>query len=213
MIFLCPYLHCKAPRIAMYKRDINSIIIIIIIIMFNKSIDHENGLICFLFIMCTIFWETSMEMDVVTLNVIVKNKSTTIFHGLTLIDHRHDLKMFKHFAVKLLTCGSWFHLSFEHVDITSMVDKSTDHMLMIIYEINQIWPAEMKWRWRNDRRSERNLCNCVKKPEKNSGLQRGLNPWPRDTGAMLYQLSYEATDVWSRWIVGSYVHMFMLVSC
>ena len=50
------------------------------------------------------------------------------------------------------------------------------------------------WKWRNDRRSERNLCNCVKKPEKkkNSGLQRGLNPWPRDTGAMLYQLSYEA---------------------
>ena len=55
----------------------------------------------------------------------------------------------------------------------------------------------------NDRRSKRNLCNCVKKPEKkNSGLQRGLNPWPRDTGAMLYQLSYEATDVGSRSIVG-----------
>ena len=32
-----------------------------------------------------------------------------------------------------------------------------------------------------------------------------MNPWPRDTGAMLYQLSYEATDVWSRSIVGSYV--------
>ena len=32
--------------------------------------------------------------------------------------------------------------------------------------------------------------------------------WTRDlaiTGAMLYQLSYEATDVWSRSIVGSYV--------
>ena len=42
---------------------------------------------------------------------------------------------------------------------------------------------------------KRNLSNCVKKPEKNSGLQRGLNPGPRDTGAMLYQLSYEATDV------------------
>ena len=40
---------------------------------------------------------------------------------------------------------------------------------------------------------------------KNSGLQRGLNPWPRDTGAMLYQLSYEATDVGSSSIVGSYV--------
>ena len=46
--------------------------------------------------------------------------------------------------------------------------------------------------------SERSLCNWVKKPEKNSGLQQGLNPWPDDTGAMLYQLSYEATDVGSR---------------
>ena len=32
MIFLCPFLHCKALRTAMYKRYINSIIIIIIII-------------------------------------------------------------------------------------------------------------------------------------------------------------------------------------
>ena len=31
MIFLCPFLHCKALRAAMYKRYINSIIIIIII--------------------------------------------------------------------------------------------------------------------------------------------------------------------------------------
>ena len=55
--------------------------------------------------------------------------------------------------------------------------------------------SQWKWKWRNDRRSKRNLCNCVKKPEKNPGLQRGLNPWPRDTSAMLYQLSYEATDI------------------
>ena len=34
----------------------------------------------------------------------------------------------------------------------------------------------MKMKNINDRRSERNLCNCVKKPEKNSGLQRGLKP-------------------------------------
>ena len=58
---------------------------------------------------------------------------------------------------------------------------------------------------KHHRRSERNLCNCLKKPEKISGLQRGLNPRPRDTGAMLYQLSYEVTDVGSRSIVGSYV--------
>ena len=35
MIFLCPFLHCKALRTAMYKRYINSIIIIIIIINDN----------------------------------------------------------------------------------------------------------------------------------------------------------------------------------
>ena len=33
MIFLCPFLHCKALRTAMYKRYINSIIVIIIIII------------------------------------------------------------------------------------------------------------------------------------------------------------------------------------
>ena len=55
--------------------------------------------------------------------------------------------------------------------------------MLMIYEINHIWTAEIKWKWRNDRRSERNLCNWVKKPEKkNSGLQRdfrevtGSNP-------------------------------------
>ena len=39
--------------------------------------------------------------------------------------------------------------------------------------------------------------------KKNSGLQRALNPWPRDNGAMLYQLSYDATDVGSRSIVNN----------
>ena len=34
--------------------------------------------------------------------------------------------------------------------------------VLMIYEINHIWTAEMKWKWRNDRRSKRNLCNCVK---------------------------------------------------
>ena len=38
--------------------------------------------------------------------------------------------------------------------------------VLMIYEINHIWTAEMKWKWRNDRRSERNLCNCGKKPGK-----------------------------------------------
>ena len=59
----------------------------------------------------------------------------------------------------------------------------------------------MKWKGRNDSRSERNLCNYVKKPEKKIEDLNGV--WTRYlaiTGVMLYQLSYEA-----RSIVGSYV--------
>ena len=52
--------------------------------------------------------------------------------------------------------------------------------VLMIYEINHIWTAEMKWKWRNDRRSERNLCNCVKKPEKNSGLQSKMKSLSTD---------------------------------
>ena len=53
----------------------------------------------------------------------------------------------------------------------SLTLRMAGSTLLMINEINHIWTAEMKWRWRNDRRSERNLCNCVKKPEKNSGIQ------------------------------------------
>ena len=59
---------------------------------------------------------------------------------------------------------------------------------------------------KNDPRScERNLCNCERKPEKISGLHWGLNPWPRDTGAMLTNwamkpLTLGAGQLW--------VHMF-----
>ena len=58
---------------------------------------------------------------------------------------------------------------------------------------------------KNDRRSEPNLCNCVRSKKKIQDFNR---VWTRDlaiTDATLYQLSYEATDVGSRSIVGSYV--------
>ena len=60
----------------------------------------------------------------------------------------------------------------------------------------------MKWKWRNDRRSERNLCNYVKKPEKkkNQDLNGVWTRYLAITGVMLCQLSYEA-----RSIVGSYI--------
>ena len=59
---------------------------------------------------------------------------------------------------------------------------------------------------KNDPRSyDRNFSNCVKKPEKNFRTSTGLEPVTSDTGATLYQLSYKATDVGIRSILGSYV--------
>ena len=76
--------------------------------------------------------------------------------------------------------------------------------LLMIYEINHIWTAEMKWESRNGRRSERNLCNCIKKPEKNLGLQRGLNLWPHN-----YQCDALPTEQWcsTNWAGQLWVHM------
>ena len=49
-------------------------------------------------------------------------------------------------------------------------------------------------------------ANCEKKPEKKFRTSKGFEPvTSRFTGAMLYQLSYETTDVGSRSVVGSYV--------
>ena len=56
---------------------------------------------------------------------------------------------------------------------------STKSRVLMIYEINHIWTAEMNWKWRNDRRSERNLCNCVKKPEKQK-IQDFNGVWTRN---------------------------------
>ena len=75
-----------------------------------------------------------------------------------------------------ITGAMLYQLSYEATDVGSRsIVGLYVAMKEMIYEINHIWTAEMKWKWRNDRRSERNLCNCVKKPEKNSGLQWGLN--------------------------------------
>ena len=40
----------------------------------------------------------------------------------TLIDHRNAAKNVQHFAVKPLASGWWFHLSFEHFDVFSIVE-------------------------------------------------------------------------------------------
>ena len=58
---------------------------------------------------------------------------------------------------------------------------------VLIHEINHIWTAEMKWKWRR---------NLKKKKQKNkkSGLQWSLNPWPRD-----YRCDALPTELWSHW--------------
>ena len=65
--------------------------------------------------------------------------------------------------------------------------------VLITYEINHIWTAEMKWKWRNDRRSERNLCNCVKKPEKIQD-STGFEPV-----TSRYRWDALPTELWSHW--------------
>ena len=54
--------------------------------MFDKSTVHRNDMMVVqfvvLFLARAIFRETSTEMDIKTVNVIVKNKSTTVSHGL-----------------------------------------------------------------------------------------------------------------------------------
>ena len=80
------------------------------------------------------------------------------------------------------------------------------------YEINHMWTADMKWNeeWSSQLWSQ--FLQLRKEAWKNSGLQRGLNPWPRDTGATLYQLSYEATDVGSRSILDHSSFSFHFIS-
>ena len=80
----------------------------------------------------------------------------------------------------------------------------------VIVELHSEWERITRWTTSIMKMKKRlsqwtDLCNCIKRPEKNSGLQRGLNLWLRDTSAMLYQLSYEATDIGSMPIVGSHV--------
>ena len=119
-----------------------------------------------------------------------KFRTSTGFEPLT---SRLPVRCSTNWATKPLTLGAgqlWVHMF------------PWKKWVLMIYEINHIWTAEMKWKWRNDRRSERNLCNCVKKPEKNSGLQRGLNPWPRD-----YRCDTLPTELWSHWRWEQYCHV------
>ena len=74
------------------------------------------------------------------------------------------------------------------------------------YEINHMWTADMK---SNEEWSSQLWSQFLQlRKEAWKKIQDFNGAWTRDlanTGATLYQLSYEATDVGSRSIVGSYV--------
>ena len=67
--------------------------------MFDKRTDHGNDVMVtqfgFLLLAHAIFRENSSEIDIKTVNVMVKYKSTTFVMDCTLIDQRNDVKLFK----------------------------------------------------------------------------------------------------------------------
>ena len=87
----------------------------------------------------------------------LKNKIIQDFNGVWTRDLAIPVRCSINWAMKPLTLGAgqlWVHMF------------PWKKWVLMIYEINHRWTAEMKWKWRHDRRSECNLCNCVKKPEK-----------------------------------------------
>ena len=83
------------------------------------------------------------------------DKNSGLQQGLNLSHHHLPVRCSTNWAMKPLTLGAgqlWVHMF------------PWKKWVLMIYEINHMWTAEMKRKWRNDRRSECNLCNCVKKP-------------------------------------------------
>ena len=113
--------------------------------------------------------------------------------GFKPVTSRLPVRCSTNWAMKPLTLGAgqlWVHMF------------PWKKWVLMIYEINRIWTAEMKWKWRNDRRSERNLCNCVKKPEK---IQDFNGVWTRDLA--IYRCDTLPTELWSHWRWEQYCHV------
>ena len=86
--------------------------------MFDKTTDVMVARFLLLFLASSIFRETSTEMDVKTVNVILKTNR-----------QRFSSVCTENFAVKPL--ARWFHLSFQRCDVISKVDKSSDHKKLL----------------------------------------------------------------------------------
>jgi len=89
-------------------------------------------------------------------------------------------------ACGLQLCVDWRHLltglyTYAVVAVIQISSCEMIYMKYFIYIKLRMW-NQVSY---DPRSYERNLCNCVYRSLKKSGLQRGLNPWPRDTGETL----------------------------
>ena len=76
----------------------------------------------------------------------------------------------QNFAVKPRAAGEWFHLCFEHFDVISMVDKSTDHGEMLSNRF-----VTLNWTFTVIKFSEQSVPGCSNVAD--SAIQR-INDYP-----------------------------------
>ena len=121
--------------------------------------DFQRNTVLHLYISLTILWKwRNNRRSERNLCICVRKPEKTFrtSTGFEPVTSRLPVRCSTNWAMKPLTLGAgqlWVHMF------------PWKKWVLMIYEINHIWTAEMKWKWRNDRRSERNLCNFVKKPD------------------------------------------------
>ena len=89
-----------------------------------------------------------------------------------------------HFATR----PRWFSLEWTSEDLLQPIKSTTQIRIVTRHQYGI-------WKWRNDRRSERNLCNCIKKPEKKIQDFKGV--WTRDLA--IDRCDALPTELWSHW--------------
>ena len=101
-------------------------------VLVDKSTDHENDVmvvqLCISFSRARVIQK---NYNFKTVKVIVKKQSKTTIHGLYSYRPLKCRQNVQNFAVRPLACGSWFHLSFEHVDVICMVDNSRPGKIVV----------------------------------------------------------------------------------
>ena len=94
------------------------------------------------------------------------------------------LKRFPKCLVWLRSRLGWIRLR-DQVSWDNRFSQTCSYFFFLLW-LRWVLPILLNQVSYDPRSYESNLCNCVYRSLKNSGLQRGLNPWSRDTGATLH---------------------------